>query len=469
MQRLYAKGGAGRAGVPKSVTGGLGRRLAGAGVALALVLPAFAQAGGPANDDRARLLERIRQLEQRLQRLEGLEQRLAELEQTAVLSEPETRVKRVERWVDAQGIEHPKPQPGAKKVVTYQREKVYRRQTINEKIEEALADAESRRVGVGVDASIILQNAQQTRGPKGQADGNSYQLASADLIFTAGLAQYTVFYADIVSLSGTPPDDEIGGLTLVNGYAARLQEQNTLTLREAWLRTELFNQRLALVAGRLDLTNYFDNNAAANDETTQFLSDALVNNPTLGLSENGAGMAAIYDPKTAFTLKFGYQQSTSKATNLSDSLFFLTEAGLRLTPLGLGEGNYRAWYRTDNSSGVDQTAYGVSIDQRISPVITLFGRYGSAETAAGGRDRFYSGGVQFAKGRVFNPEDAWGLGYANYDLAAGDEEEVIEFYYNLKMTEKLRLSMHLTHVTERPSGQPTVAYLVPGLRMQASF
>ena len=52
---------------------------------------------------------------------------------------------------------------------------------------------------------------------------------------------------------------------------------------EAWLRTELFGQRVALTAGRLDLTNYFDQNALANDESLQFISDALVNNQMLGL------------------------------------------------------------------------------------------------------------------------------------------------------------------------------------------
>ena len=49
--------------------------------------------------------------------------------------------------------------------------------------------------------------------------------------------------------------------------SARLVAQNELNLREAWLRTELFQQRLALTVGRLDLTNYFDQNAFANDET----------------------------------------------------------------------------------------------------------------------------------------------------------------------------------------------------------
>jgi hypothetical protein len=37
------------------------------------------------------------------------------------------------------------------------------------------------------------------------------------------------------------------------------------------------------------------------------------------------------------------------------------------------------------------------------------------------------------------------------------------------MTERLNLAVHLTHVTEEPAGGEKVSYLVPGLRLQASF
>ena len=433
-----------------------------AAVAAAAGAPAIAQQGAaqPAQSTNR---------EQELQnQVDELERRVDELESSTVLSEPETRVRQIVVYVDENGVETEEPRPGARPVVTYQRERVYRRQTINEKIEEALDDAASNSVQVGVDGAIVLQNVQQLDGPDAVADGNTYQLASADVFFTAGLAQYTVFYADIVGLSGTPPDFEVGGLTLLNGYAARLLNQNELTLREAWVMSELANQRVGLSVGRVDLTNYFDHNAAANDETTQFLSDALVNNPMLGLSENGAGMAAVYDPKNGFTAKVGYQQSSSTATNLSDSLFYLYEVTKLFTPFNLGEGNYRAWYRSDNTSGQTQHAYGVSVDQKVSAALTLFGRVGSAQTG-GPRDSFLSFGFQLKNGVIFNPEDSWGVGVAKTELGAGDAEDLVEAYYNLRMTQKMQLSFHLAHVTEKPVAAAEVSYIVPGVRFQASF
>jgi hypothetical protein len=225
---------------------------------------------------------------------------------------------------------------------------------------------------------------------------------------------------------------------------------------------------LSLIAGRLDLTNYFDHNVAANDETRQFLSDALVNNPTLNLAVNGSGLAAVYDPKNGFTFKVGVQQSKTEATNLSQSLYSLGEIGYLTRLPGLGEGNYRFWYRTDNSADRYRTGFGTSIDQKLAPQVTWFGRVGTAQADIK-RDYFDSGGLQFANGAGFYPGDAWGLGYAHYDTGIGPKERLAEAYYNFAISEKFRLSFHLAHVLEKRPGQPEVGYLVPGIRLQASF
>lgn len=404
-----------------------------------------------------------------LQQLAELKQRVTDLETNTVLSDPETRVRRVVVFVDESGAEHDEQVPGSKPVVTYRRERVYRRQTINEKIEEALADAEEHSVKIGVDAAITTQFAKRTKGGDPFIDNRAYALASADLFFTAGIAQNTVFFADIVALSGSPPDAEIPSLTLLNGYTARLERQNELNLREVWLRTELFGQRLALTTGRLDLTNYFDANALSNDESTQFLSDALVNNQMLGLGANGTGAAAEFDPKNGFRLKFGLQQSNNDATNLSDSLFTLSEVGYTFTPFALPEGSYRLWFRTDNTSENIRRGLGISIDQKLSNAVGVFARYGTQDLEDDGRDHYWSAGVGFQNGFIFNPQDTWGIGYAHMELDSGDRETLVEGYYNFQLTERLRLSFHLQHALDTPGTGEQFGYLLPGVRLQASF
>ena len=404
-----------------------------------------------------------------LDRIKVLEQRISDLESGTVLSEPETRVKRIEVYTDKNGNQYDQPVAGATKQVTYQRERVYRRQWLTEKLEQAFADQDAKKITVGVSAASVTQFAKQTKGHSAEASGHAYQLGSADLLFSAGLAQYTSFFADVVGLSGAPPDAEIHGLTLLNSYTARLVRQNEVNVREAWLRTELFAQKLAISAGRLDLTNYFDRNAVANDETTQFISDALVNNPTLGLAVNGAGVAAVFDPKHGVALKAGFQQSSNDATNLSQSLYSLAEIDYVARPPGLSEGNYRLWFRNDNSTAANKQAVGVSVDQKLTPILAFFGRYGTAEAAVSGRDRFYSAGFQIQHGVVFNPLDFWGAGFAQTDLKTGDRERLAEGFYNFQISEKLRLSLHAQHVFETRAGAASVGFLVPAVRLQARF
>jgi hypothetical protein len=403
-----------------------------------------------------------------LNRIKTLEQRISELESNTVFSEPETRVKRIEVYTDRNGNQYDQPTAGARKTVTYQRERVYRRQWLSEKLEQAFADQDAKKITVGVSAASVTQFARQTTGDRAEANKHAYQLSSADLLFSAGLAQYTSFFADVVGLSGAPPDAEIRGLTLLNSYTARLVRQNEVNVREAWLRTELFSQKLAIAAGRLDLTNYFDRNAMANDETSQFISDALVNNPALGLATNGSGVAGVFDPKGGFAFKAGLQQSNTDATNLSQSLYSLFEVDYVARPPGLSEGNYRVWFRNDNSADRNRNAVGLSVDQKLTPVLGLFARYGSAEAVAK-RDRFYSAGFQIQNGAVFNPLDYWGFGYAQTDLDTGDRERLVEGYYNLHLSEKLRMSLHLQHAFERRAGAKSVGFLVPALRLQARF
>jgi len=85
------------------------------------------------------------------------------------------------------------------------------------------------------------------------------------------------------------------------------------------------------------------------------------------------------------------------------------------------------------------------------------------------RDHFYSIGFQLQNGFVFNPLDVWGVGYAQTTLENDDHEKLVEGYYNFLISEKLRLSFHLQHVFEAPTGAPSVGFLVPAIRLQARF
>jgi hypothetical protein len=448
--------------------------------------------------DRAALLQRLQQLEQRLnqvqggnaapqqeaplrgsldtqailQRLDELDARIGNLESSTVLSAPKINVKQIEVYIDQNGNEYNEPGPGRTPQITYQRERVFRRQVIEDEIGEALAKQAEDGIEVGVSSITTVQGAFQTRGPTLSPDpnGHIYGVTQSDITFLAqSAALNTSFFADVVAIGGPTPDGEIPGLTLLNSQGARLSN-NRLQMREAWLRTEIFGQKLGITVGQVDLTNYFDRNRVANDETTQFISDALVNNQVLGLANNGLGIVAVWDPKTDYNFKLGVQQSEADpnnpiATNLNDSLFSLAEFEYIVVPFGLGEGHYRVWGRLDNSTGQDRTGWGISIDQHVTPEVTVFGRYGNGDVG-GTRVHFFDAGLGFQAPFTFNPLDRWGLGYAQTELVQGPNEKLIEGFYNLHLTDHLALSVMLQYVMESAIQSN---FLIPGVRMGVEF
>lgn len=465
------------------------------GLAFCTAMPAIAaQAPTPAEQ---LLIDRLQQMEQRLNQLEGrpapvpappvqaldtqaildrltaIDDRITDLESRVVLSEPSVTVRQVEAYVDQNGNQYDEPGPGRREITTYQRETAFRRQSVADSIEEALASEAEGGITVGVSSVTTGQAAFQSSGPKAEGDGHVFGVSQADIYFLAeSAALNTSFYADVVAIGGPPPDGEIPALNLLNSQTARLSN-NALNLREAWIRTELFNQSVALTVGQLDLTNYFDNNAVANDETSQFISDALVNDPALGLSANGLGAAAIFNTGGPFTFKVGVQQSDPTATSLSTSLFTLGEVEYLVTPFGLPEGHYRVWGRLDNSTGSDRTGWGVSADQKITPSITVFGRYGNGYIGGlEGRLAFWSTGLGFSGDMAINPLDSWGVGFARTDIEtgpfAGPNEKLVEGFYNLRLTEHFALSFMLQYVYESFITDDA-DYILPGVRMAVEF
>ena len=185
---------------------------------------------------------------------------------------------------------------------------------------------------------------------------------------------------------------------------------------------------------------------------------------------NGSGVAAVYDPKSGFNFKFGVQQSKTEATNLSQSLYSLGEIGYVARPPGARRRKLsllvpdRQQRRT-----AYRTGYGLSLDQKAGvQQVTWFGRYGTAQADIK-RDHFYSAGLQFANGAGFYPGDVWGVGYSHYDTGAGPKERLMEGYYNFWNFGKIPAVIPSHSCAGKRPGEETVGYLVPGIRLQASF
>jgi carbohydrate-selective porin OprB len=245
-----------------------------------------------------------------------------------------------------------------------------------------------------------------------------------------------------------------------------------LEVSEAWYQHFFVPEGLYLVAGKLDMSNYFDNNVAANDEEFQFLNSALVNSAAIAFPENGPGAMFGWIPEKWVQFSAGWAKSDAQWDDLDRNAFGIAEVDFRPMLLGL-PGNYRflVWtgkseeeFEFDDAGGRGWGA-GVSFDQMFNRSVVGFFRFAYADQDVFPVEASWSAGAQifgYAWGRG---EDFLGLAGAQTlisdEVELNDPETLLEAYYSIAVNQHLFLSPDL-QVIANPGGNDesdTVAVL----------
>ncbi len=460
-------------------------------------LTAVAGTGDAANTPvEQRLLERIRVLEERLDKLEKIEgtakptgaaetadlERL--LERISVLEERLDRLDRTEvikkkvEYVCPGGEILDEPPPGGRCPdagrpqvrETVSKSSVLRRESISEKIEGAIQDAEAKKVAVGGSARGIAQ--QILNGREGQ--NNLYGSGAIDLTFLARPMARTRFFADFEAIAGPGPDRVLGSLSRLNADVETLGgADEKLTIREAWLGFQLLDDRLDIFVGKLDPTNYFDRNAFANDETMQFLNAALVNNPMLKQPLNGPGVVTRWDAGRDLGFSLGANGSNDFNQNLWNGPFVIGEIDYHSARLL--DGNYRLWARVGRlPDDRDRQTWGmgVSLDQLLTPRLGVFARAGFSQAEGVSQTSYAaSTGLRLTSPWWSRPRDRLGLGYSFQSEPVGNEH-LVEVYYNLFLTDRLSFIGNVEWLISGPNqitGGMNNNVVIPGVRAVVGF
>jgi len=407
------------------------------------------------------LLERIRVLEERLDKLERVEV-----------------IKKVVEYVCPSGeiLDQPPPNgrcpEGQRPEVreTAQKSMVSRRESISEKIEAALQDAEAKKVAVGGSARGILQQVLNAR----KEENKLFGVGALDVTLAYRPMARTTLFVDLEAIGGPGPDRRLGSLSRVNADAETLGGQDEkLTLREAWLGMQFFQDRLDLFLGKLDPTNYFDRNAFANDETSQFLNAALVNNPMLKQPPNGPGVVVRWDAGRDLAFSLGGHTHNELDKDLWSRPHVIAEIAYHSARL-IG-GNYRLWARVSTlpDDHRRQTwGVGVSLDQLLTPQLGVFGRAGFSQTEGVSRMAYAaSTGLQWLGPLWDRPRDRLGVGYSFQWEVAG-EEHLAEAYYNMFLTDHLSVIGNVEWLISGPNqvtGRTNHNVVIPGVRAVVGF
>lgn len=433
--------------------------------------------------------------------IQDLKKQLGDLRARAVLAEKVEETKRIPVWVcpgghsiDAEPAGGVCPQCGktTEKTEAVRVIKVARREAIGEKIAAAIAEEFEKRVVVGVSGTGVLQ--QIVHNQSDATNNAMHAEGSVDVFLVTRPLPYGLFFIDLESVGGFGPDTEIGTLANLNSDSARntvqVEGNDDIDLREAWIRVDWLEDKLHLVAGKIDLSNYFDRNRVANDETTQFLTDAFVNNPLLlNPALNGPGFAALYETKTGWQFGIGFQQASDTGFRVTDRPYYIGEVDYRTTALGR-EGNIRVWARADDAEPFESQAIGLSIDQEVSARVTLFARGGlswvdgevleeDGVTTEGITDPWsYSFGLRVTPTFESRPRDVWGFAFGqqrgSFDRDENDRDTVLETYYRFVVNEHVSISPIVQWVFHT-AGDGTTALPsqdnvgIVGVRMQIDF
>jgi len=384
-------------------------------------------------------------------------------------------------------------------------------------VEEKLADS-GIEVGLGV-TSIYQQNVRgglSTHRRAGRFAG-SYDLEfSADLERLLGIKGSSLYMLTEGkwSKSGGIDVPSVGSVFGVNGDGAA---RRSIDVTELWYEQAFVDGAFRLRVGKMDLTGGFEHHGCpvafdcsiyANDENTQFLNGALINNPTIPFPDYGLGVAVHYSltrllyASAAIADARADVRETGFNTTFHDEdyFFYIFEAGV--TPQfesskGPLQGAYRAglWYDPQPKANTGYADIGKSYrddvgfylscgqmltrenaDREDSQGLGAFFRYGYANSKKNDIADFWSLGLQYQGLIEGRDDDVLGIGFAQgvfSDKASStytdDYESVFELYYSAQVTPWLSISPSVQYVAN-PGGSGTAGdAVVLGLRAKFSF
>lgn len=306
---------------------------------------------------------------------------------------------------------------------------------------------------------------------------------------------------------------------------AEQADNSAVMLAQAWYQADIplplggFKPRsretLTVNFGKMDPFAFFDQNAAANDETRQFLTSMFVHNALLDnpLAANIGADAYGFTPG----VRVSYLNEWSKPENFRLSLgvfgagaganysrsfsspFVIAQAETRQMFFGGLAGNYRvfAWRNGQAPTYVagetrPHRGIGLNFDQRIGDGVTLFGRYGKAWGERLAFDQTLSLGAELS-GSYWNRGgdslgvalgankvsadfrndaaliDADGDGLPDYGYAASGAENVFEAYYRYRLNKQFEITPDFQWM-RRPAGNgESGSVKILGVRAQLVF
>lgn len=276
-------------------------------------------------------------------------------------------------------------------------------------------------------------------------------------------------------------------LNSVAGVNRDADDSGVVSVTEAWFEHK-FTDKFAVTAGIIDPTGAVDDNAYANDETTQFIGSMFRNAANIGFSDNAFGVKATYETDFA---DFAVQYiDASDYKDITRNGFASAQVNFKPGFIDEKEGNYRiyGWTNTNDTDKLDGTGegkdknygLGLSLDQQFSDIFGAFARYGwsrgdiddgiyASSTWSLGLQATVKGignedVVAIACGQVIPSSE-----YKDNVNENAKSENHLEVYYSWNVTDYLSITPDFQMVENPFYNEDDDTAYVGSIRMQISF
>ena len=353
----------------------------------------------------------------------------------------------------------------------------------------------------------VMQGTANNDDNPGQYDNPIDGSYSFDFEVEVDLEKWGTAFMHFEGGDGSGVTDELEyALTGVNADALG-EDENTAELVEAYWQFSFLDDMFTFTAGKVDPTGLFDANAVANDEATQFFADIFVNNICMEWPDYTPGFHLKASFDELVDLHVGILSADDDWEDLFEDVFTVAEIDFKPVLDGL-QGNYRfyVWMNAqdhvewdDFDRGVfkddeENTGFGLSFDQMVTPDITLFCRFGwqDGDIAGESIDMYselepfameysWSAGGQITGSLWRRPDDIVGiaLGQAilsdDYEDLLKDEgidtedESHLELYYSLCLNENVAVTADYQLIDSMGGADDMDAVSVFGIRVQLTF
>jgi high affinity Mn2+ porin len=295
-----------------------------------------------------------------------------------------------------------------------------------------------------------------------------------DVVFSFKVGDTTTAVIDMEATGGNGIDARLPNFSVLNGVAGSTDDR--VRFREAWVEHSALNDRLIATIGKISLTNYFDSNAIANSENSQFLAGAFVNAAVLGAPANGPGVRVTARLTEPLSLCAGYGSGDADSADILDHGFGIAELGYKVKS-GALEGNYRIYGSIDGALPdgsrkllqKDALGFGVGIDQQLTDKLTLFGRYGQHDKEAYATSSAWSVGGQYSGLIPARKDDILGFAFGQINVIRAAQEKLSEVYYKAKVSDQIAITPMVQYLVNPEGNTDRNNVTMLGLRTQVIF